>query len=81
MTSRRVLLAATIVLLAACSSPPKVVEVPVRALPPAQLLEPCPAAARELLTNADLAGYVLDLQHALALCNNDKAVLRDWAKE
>ncbi|APU00290.1 hypothetical protein HOR55_gp03 [Ralstonia phage RS-PII-1] len=54
---------------------------PVRLLPPDELLADCPEPAPPAeRTNAGLAGSVLDYRRALALCNTDKAALRAWAK-
>lgn len=50
-------------------------------LPPAELLADCQEPAARLSTNGLLARYALDLRTALRGCNDDKAALREWAKE
>jgi hypothetical protein len=48
--------------------------------PPAALLEHCPAPdLTEFQVNAELLIYTQGLKHALALCNADKAALRQWS--
>jgi len=65
-------------LLAGCASPvPQVI----RILPPAELIQDCPVPQVKLRTNGDMANHIVDLRSALKSCNNDKAALRDWAKE
>lgn len=63
--------------LAGCETAPVIV----RDVPPAFLLEDCPEPDATVSTNAELAAWVLALRHSLRRCNNDKAALRDWAKE
>jgi len=66
-------------LLAGCGSLP---HPEVRVLtPPEDLLRDCPFAARPLATNKDLAEAYLEVRSVLQLCNNDKAALREWARE
>jgi hypothetical protein len=50
-------------------------------LPPAELLADCQEPAARVTTNGLLARYALDLRTALRSCNDDKAALREWAKE
>jgi hypothetical protein len=50
-------------------------------LPPAELLADCQEPAASVSTNGLLAKYALDLRTALRSCNDDKAALREWAKE
>lgn len=64
--------------LAGCASaPPRVLQ----SGPPASLLEPCYEPAGAPQTNGELLGYALALRDALRGCNDDKAALREWAKE
>lgn len=65
-------------LLAGCSTPPARV---LRDLPPQDLLQDCEEPTSPLQTNRHLAEHILALRTALRLCNNDKAALREWAKE
>ncbi len=53
----------------------------IRELPPASLLEDCQVPQIVLRTNQDLATHIVDLRGALRACNQDKAALREWAKE
>lgn len=53
----------------------------IREVPPAALLEDCATPQAQLRTNGDLADHILALRFALRECNNDKAALREWAKE
>lgn len=49
--------------------------------PPAALMEHCPAPdLPEFRVNAELLIYTQGLKHALALCNADKAALRQWSR-
>lgn len=50
-------------------------------LPPEHLLLPCPVPAVQAETNGALARTVLAFKRALQDCNDDKAALREWAKE
>lgn len=50
-------------------------------LPPAELLAECQEPPAQVSTNGLLARYALDLRAALRGCNDDKAALREWAKE
>ena len=65
-------------LLAGCASPsPQVI----RMLPPVELIQDCSVPQMQVRTNGDMAVHIVDLRSALKSCNNDKAALRDWAKE
>lgn len=67
-----------LLLVVGCATPvPQVV----RILPPAELLQDCPVPQVQLRTNGDMANHIMDLRSALKVCNNDKAALRDWAKD
>jgi hypothetical protein len=46
---------------------------------PYEALADCPAPLVDKTTNGGLAKGVADLRLALKLCNNDKAILREWA--
>ena len=48
-------------------------------MPPAELLQACPSPEYPVGTNGQLAAGILAERNALALCNNDKAALREWA--
>lgn len=53
-----------------------------RELPPAHLLQDCPApAAIRPETNADIIRHLHDWRTALRACNTDKEALRAWAEE
>lgn len=75
----RWLIASLLVVLAGCSTVPRV-EV-VKITPPEALMAACEVPERELRTNGDLARHILDLRGALGLCNNQLDALREWAKE
>ncbi len=79
MPSGKPLLALLALVLAGCAhtQPPQVI----RELPPAALLEDCPVPVADLATNGALVDHILSLRYALRECNNDKAALREWAKE
>ena len=66
-----------VALLGACSTqrPPEFV----RELPPAALLQDCPAVTEQHATNGQLAATILEYRKALGSCNLDKASLRKWA--
>jgi hypothetical protein len=53
----------------------------VKLLPPVDLLQDCPAPVYTITTNRDIALAIPAWKRALALCNNDKASLREWAKD
>lgn len=66
------------ILLAGCATrPPQVVKL----YPPASLLADCAHPDIQTGTNGDLARGILSYRAALDTCNNDKAALREWAKE
>jgi hypothetical protein len=52
-----------------------------REVPPAQLMQDCPAPSPIVTTNGELASYILSLKQVLRLCNDDKAALREWAAQ
>jgi hypothetical protein len=72
----KMLLAAILVALPACSSRTKFV----KALPPQELLGDCPNVTELYKTNGDLVWTILEYRKALASCNIDKESLREWAK-
>jgi hypothetical protein len=65
-------------LMASCAA---VTPTSTKLLPPASLLADCPAPAPTVSTNGELVDYILALRGALRLCNDDKAALREWAKD
>ena len=54
---------------------------PVKAYPPADLVQDCSVTGYELNTNADLAKAIISLRGDLRVCNNDKKALRLWMEE
>lgn len=72
------LLMAAPLMLAGCAS---TVPVPVRALPPVELIQDCPAVAEDVSTNGALVRTYRALKESLHACNNDKAALREWAED
>lgn len=65
-------------LMASCATvAPKSVKV----TPPMTFMVDCPEPEVDTATNGGLAKGITDLRGALRLCNNDKAALREWAKE
>lgn len=50
-------------------------------VPPDALLADCAEPPATVRTNGLLAEYALNLRTALRHCNDDKAALREWAKE
>lgn len=73
----RLLANAALVLLTGCASVPSVQKLK----PPELLLADCQVPTIVANTNGDLARSAQDLRYALVLCNNDKAALREWAKD
>lgn len=51
----------------------------IRELPPAELLAECEKPAYDKTTNRGIVLGLVAYDQALALCNNDKAALREWA--
>lgn len=49
--------------------------------PPTDLMQDCLAPTYTVATNGDLATGILLERNALALCNIDKAALREWASK
>jgi hypothetical protein len=49
-------------------------------VPPAALLQDCVYVAPPLRTNGELVQAYVALQGVLALCNDDKEALREWAQ-
>jgi hypothetical protein len=49
--------------------------------PPWALLEDCTAPPWAGTTNGDLVRHNRALRNALGACNDDKAALREWAKD
>lgn len=49
--------------------------------PPVELMQDCPSPVYRIGTNGELAAGILAERNALALCNNDKAALREWSKD
>ena len=68
-------LVALILSLPAC----KTLEV-VRELPSPELLGDCPSPVLTYRTNGELAEAIVAWRNALAVCNIDKATLREWAE-
>ena len=52
-----------------------------RELPSPELLRDCPSPVLTYRTNGELAEAIIAWRNALAVCNIDKATLREWAKE
>ena len=52
---------------------------PIKVLPPVELIQDCPESAIDVTTNGGLAKAVPILRSDLAKCNIDKAALRAWA--
>lgn len=71
-----VLAGATLLLLPACST----VQI-VRQTPSPELLRHCPEPIVSVRTNGELAQALQSTRAALALCNIDKAALREWAED
>lgn len=63
--------------LAGCTTVPQVI----REIPPADLIEDCPAVEEDITTNGGLVRTILDYREALARCSNEKAALREWVRE
>lgn len=61
-----------------CALKPAVV---LKLKPPVELLQECVASTYPVTTNGELATGILLERSALALCNNDKAALREWSKD
>lgn len=55
--------------------------VPVIQAPPEHLMQDCPIPAVQAEKNGDLPKTILAFKAALRSCNDDKAALREWAKE
>ena len=70
----KMLLAALLMALPACSSTIKYV----KDLPPQELLGDCPKVVELYKTNGDLVWTILEYRKALATCNLDKESLREW---
>lgn len=54
---------------------------PIKVLPPVELLQDCPESSIDVRTNGGLAAAVPILRSDLAKCNIDKAALRAWAED
>ena len=54
---------------------------PIKVLPPVELLQDCPESSIDVRTNGGLAAAVPILRHDLKVCNLDKKALRKWAEE
>ena len=52
-----------------------------KVLPPSALLLETPRPDFTGSSNGDLVDYIDELEHALGVCNADKAALRDWAEQ
>ncbi len=52
---------------------------PSKVLPPVELLQDCPESPIDTTTNGGLAKAIPILRHDIAVCNADKAALRQWA--
>lgn len=80
MLSKTILAGLLSLSLTACGvlSKETLVEVPVKAAPPAQLLQDCPLPARTGDDNAALARLSQEQRQALEACNLDKRALRDF---
>lgn len=63
--------------LSGCAASPDVS----KAYPPASLTADCVLAPQDVSTNGALARAYQAAKAALASCNNDKAALREWAKD
>lgn len=64
-------------LLAGCATAPEIQVL----VPPAELLADCPIPMDPIPTNGDLARRDAARKAALVRCNNDKAALREWARQ
>lgn len=69
---------ALVLLLAACAQAPLKT---LRELPPSGLAANCDAPVTRVATNGQMAETLLAYKHALAMCNNDKAALREWMEK
>lgn len=77
MRSKALLAVGALMALSGCATKP----VPVKMLPPVDLIAPTQQPAGSVATNGGIATLLKKTREALAACNRDKADLQGWADQ